>query len=114
MKDSLNWDDQFQVELNQAWNARAEGNEGKARVCARRAAGIIIGEFFRRQGKIQPGPSAYERLKFLRQQPGISREIREVAGHFLVRITPEYELPIEADLIAEAIWLRSELLEHIT
>lgn len=112
MNDSLSWEDQFQVELNRAKSARAEGNEGKARVCARRAAGILIGEFFRRQGMIQTGLSAYDRLKTLKQQPGISDEIREAVSHFLVRITPEYELPVEADLIADALWLRAELLSR--
>jgi hypothetical protein len=112
MKDRTNWENQLQNELHQADIARAAGNEGMARVSARRAAGIIIGEFFRRHGGIQPGPSAYDRLKFLRQQPEISQKVRQVAEHFLVRITPEYELPVEADLIAEARWLQSELLDR--
>lgn len=112
MNDRINWENQLQNELHQADTARAAGNEGMARVCARRAAGIIIGEFFRRRGGIQPGPSAYDRLKFLRQQSEISQKVRQVAEHFLVRITPEYELPVEADLIAEARWMQSELLDR--
>lgn len=112
MNDTLFWEHRLQSELRQADTARAAGNEGKARVCARRAAGIIIGEFFQRRGGLQPGPSAYDRLKFLRQQPEISREIREVTGHFLIRITPEHELPVDADLIAEARWLKAELLDQ--
>ena len=112
MKNTPGWENQFQTELLQAETARSEGNEGKARVCSRRAAGIIVGEFFRRRGGDQPGPSAYDRLKFLRQQPGISQDIREVAGHFLVRITSEHKLPVDADLIAEARWLELELLER--
>ena len=112
MSDTPTWKDRIHHELHQAETARAAGNEGKARVCARRAAGIIVGEFFQRRGGFHPGLSAYDRLKFLRQQPEISKEIREVAGHFLIRITPEHELPVEADLIAEARWLQSELLDR--
>ena len=112
MNDTLSWEHRFQSELHQAESARAAGNEGKARVCARRAAGIIIGEFFQRRGGLQPGPSAYDRLKFLRQEPEISPEIRAVAGHFLIRITPEHELPVEVDLIAKARWLKTELLDR--
>jgi len=112
MSDTPTWKNRIQDELHQAEIARAASNEGKARVCARRAAGLIIGEFFRRRGGLQPGTSAYERLKFLRQQPEISQEIRQVAAHFLVRITPNHELPVEADLIAEARLLQSELLDR--
>lgn len=105
------WQNRLQAELQQAEAARSEGNEGMARVCARRAAGIIIGEYFRRRGGNQPGPSAYDRLKFLRSQPDISNQIREVSDHFLLRITPEHELPVEADLIAEVRWLKRQLLD---
>jgi hypothetical protein len=35
-----------------------------------------------------------------------------VAGHFLIRITPEHELPVEVDLIAKARWLKTELLDR--
>ena len=42
-----NWEARFQSELHQAEMARALGNEGKARVCARRAAGIA-GHFLER------------------------------------------------------------------
>ncbi|MBM2849365.1 MAG: hypothetical protein HW418_2307 [Anaerolineales bacterium] len=36
-------------ELAQAHKARAAGNEGQARVCARRAAGIALREWYKRR-----------------------------------------------------------------
>lgn len=97
-------------ELQTAEIARADEKEGKARVCARRAAGIAIGEYFQRLG-IQPvGSSAYDRLRALLTLPGISPAVEEVCQHLLVRVTPDHTLPVEADLVSETRWLVHELL----
>ena len=99
------------VELEQAESARSVGNEGMARVCARRAAGIAAGVYISRNGYQFSGTGAYDRLKYLCEIPGISPEIKSVAEHFLVRVTPDHTLPIEADLIEEARWLTNNLLD---
>lgn len=105
------WQLQFDAEIQQAETARQAGNEGMARVCARRAVGWVVGEFLRRQSITFESPSAYERLRVLVQIPDVRPDVKEVAGHFLVRITPKHELPIDADLIDEAHWLKNTLLE---
>jgi hypothetical protein len=104
------WQVRFSEELRQAEAARAAGNEGMARVCARRAAGIAAGEYLRRHGLSLSNPSAYARLKFLTQLPQTPPVVQEVINHFLLRINPDRSLPIQADLIAEARWLANELL----
>lgn len=101
---------QIKAELDHAQRARAEGNEGKARVCARRAAGIAAGEYLRNNGFPDPGLNAYQRIKYLCEIPEISSEICQVAKHFLVRVTPDHNLPIDIDLIADANWLVKKLL----
>lgn len=108
---NTNWADRIRSELSKAEQARIEGNEGMARVCARRAAGIAAGEYLRRRNLLSHPLSAYELLKYLQSLPDISPNIREVAGHFLLRITQDHTLPVEADLIAEARWLARELLD---
>jgi hypothetical protein len=113
MSIQIDWRSSFQREIRQAEAARSAGKEGLARVCARRAAGHAIGEYLRRQGHAHPSPSAYGRLMILTQFPEIPTQAREIAAHFLERVTPEYRLPIEADLIAEARWLAETLLEQI-
>jgi hypothetical protein len=107
------WIGRFQSEMTAAESARQAGNEGMARVCARRAVGIIVAEYFRRNNLPIPDTSAYELIKTLRASPGISNHIQEIAGHFLVRITPDRQLPVEADLIQEAYWLAQQLLEPL-
>lgn len=104
-----NWRTTFDHELDQAEAARREGNEGKARVCARRAAGIAIGEYLARQGEFVPG-SAYARIQALASRPATPPELRAVCAHLLLRITPDHELPVEADLIAETRRLGEALL----
>lgn len=103
------WVAKFDQEISTAQAARARGNEGMARVCARRAAGLAAGEYLIRHGMDDPALNAFERLQILAGLDSLPAEIRQVAGHFLLRITPEYRLPVDADLIAEALWLKDKL-----
>ena len=111
MDDLPEWQNLFEDEIQQAQAARTAGNEGMARVCARRAAGIVVGENLNRQGDNFSNPSAYERLRYLYSKPDISPQVREIAAHFLVRVTPNHTLPIDADLIADAQWLQKSLIQ---
>jgi hypothetical protein len=110
MPESPPWEARFDDEIAHAEEARSAGNEGMARVCARRAAGIAAGEYLRRNGLSLVEPSAYSRLKVLLQFPQTPAAVHDVVNHFLLRITPERTLPVKADLIAEARWLAKELL----
>ncbi len=103
------WKEQFTAELNAAENARAQSNEGRARVCARRAVGLLLSAYFAVQGIDYQRPSAYDKLRFFATLPDIPEEIRQVAQHFLVRVTPEFALPVDVDLIADAKWLCTRL-----
>lgn len=106
----MDWESRFEQEIQQAERARRDGNEGMARVCARRAAGYAIGEFLLRKGLSLPGSSAYSRLHYLSSMPDVSPSVQEAAQVLLLRITPEHGLPVESDLIEKARWLREELL----
>ena len=108
----MEWKSRTQAELSRAEAAREVGNEGRARVCARRAAGLIVGEYFHRLGKPLSNLSAINRLQFLADLPDSSPEVKLAAGYFLLRITQEHELPVEVDLIAQARWLAQVLLQE--
>lgn len=77
-------------------------NEGQARVCARRAAGIAIREYLTRQGTKVPSMSAYDLLNLLKEDPFIPADMQLIVDHLTVRVTEEFNLPFDADLIAEA------------
>ena len=92
----------MQMEFDRATRARERGNEGQARVCARRAAGIAIRDYLTRQGIRPPGNSAYDLLNLIKDDPHLSSDLKQIAEHLTLRVTEEFKLPIDADLIAEA------------
>lgn len=88
--------------MQQAGQARADGLEGRARVCARRAAAAAIQEYYRRQapGGCVPRRSALEWIEALKDDPAAAH-LRETLELFLIRVRPDFQLPVEADLLAE-------------
>ena len=96
-------------ELASAGQARQEGNEGRARVCARRAAGAAIREFLRLTGQPGGAGSAIDLLRSLETRGDVPPEARETAGHLLARVDENHNLPSQTDLLAEARWLVGEL-----
>ena len=89
--------------------ARREGLEGRARVCARRAAGVAVREYLERHGEILAGPSAVDVLEQLRVRSDVSPGIRQVAEHLLLRGNEGFDLPVQVDLLEEARWLANTL-----
>jgi len=106
------WKEKFDAEILRAESARKDGNEGMARVCARRAAGAMVREYFQRNRIAQTKSqiAALRNLRDLSQSPHIPEEIRVVAEHFTWQITTDHTLPENADLIADAYWLREKLM----
>ncbi|MBM3152143.1 MAG: hypothetical protein FJZ96_08080 [Chloroflexi bacterium] len=89
-------------ELIDAETARVSGNEGRARVCARRAAGIAARDWLGRHGVLVRSASIYETLQALAQVPALSSDLRTAAIHLTTRVTGDFQFPVEVDLIAEA------------
>ena len=104
------WQLEFNRELEAGYAARANGFEGKARVCARRSLGIVIEEYFRRRNLPSPGTSIQERIAALKNLDVLPYQTREVLDHFLVKVDQGYNLPIDSDLLAESAWLVDQLL----
>jgi HEPN domain-containing protein len=103
--------EQLEREFTLAEQARARGNEGQARVCARRAAGIAIREYLLRQGIRPPSASAYDLLNLLKDDPRLPSDLKRLADHLTLRVTEDFQLPVNADLIAEARMLCEALLK---
>jgi hypothetical protein len=99
----------IEAELEQAERARLNGNEGRARVCARRAAGAAARLFLTRHGIRPRDSSAYTALQALVEFPGLAPDLRLAASHLITRVTEEFKLPMDADLISDARKLTGEL-----
>ncbi|MDP1714179.1 MAG: hypothetical protein Q8L41_05480 [Anaerolineales bacterium] len=106
----MDWKLQIQKEFDNAERSRSRSNEGQARVCARRAAGIAIREYLTRRGRRIPSSSAYDLLNLLKEDALLPPDLKLVADHLTVRVTEAFKLPVEADLIAEARLLCDWLL----
>ncbi len=105
------WQTKLQAEFERAAQARAKGNEGQARVCARRAAGIAIREYLTRQGTPPSSASAVDLLTLLKDDPLLSSDLKLIVDHLTLRVTEEFKLPVDVDLVAEARKLCEELLK---
>ena len=103
---------EIQVEFDAAQRARANNNEGQARVCARRAAGIAIRDYLTRKGTPLPSRSAHDLLNFIKEETPLPPDLRLAADHLTLRVTEEFKLPVEADLVAEAKLLCDWLLKN--
>jgi len=108
----MDWKTQIQTEFDRADQARVRGNEGQARVCARRAAGIAAREYLSRRGQSVRTPSAYDLLKLLAEDPLLSLDLRQATAYLTLRVNEEFKLPVDVDLVAEARKLCDELIKN--
>lgn len=108
--DMSDWKTDLNAEFERAARARIQKNEGQMRVCARRAAGIAIREALTRQGKHPPSLSAYDLLNLIKEHPSLPPDLQLIVEHLTLRVTEEFKLPVQADLMAEALVLCKSLL----
>jgi len=106
-----NWKSKINAEFEKAEEARARGNEGQARVCARRAAGIALREFYTQRGEIIRTPSAYDLLNKLIDDESVPDGLRQSASYLTLRVNEEFKLPLDVDLVTEARKLCDDLFK---
>jgi hypothetical protein len=106
----VDWRAQFKAEIEKAGQARARGNEGQARVCARRAAGLVAAEFYARRGPAPVSSSAIDVLRQLMVDPSLPADLLPLVDHLVQQVNTDFKLPPGVDLIAEARRLREYLL----
>lgn len=95
------WLTRYNLEIAAAKAARMDGNEGRARVCARRALGIAIAEYYRKSNQEAAVTGLYPTIARMAADPHIPKEWVELLEHFTVRVNPDGSLPIEVDLVDE-------------
>ena len=104
------WKTNLEKEFQMAENARARGNEGQARVCARRAAGVAIRQYFVRRGIRPASASAYDLLNTLMEMDDLPADVHQSAGYLTLRVDEAFKLPEGVDLVKEAKSLCERLL----
>ncbi len=89
-------------ELEDAVASAETGNEGRVRVCARRAAGTAISfwlQFHPRQGW---SSDAVSQLRGLQDEESVSEEVRSAARRLSTRVTEKFIQPFTSDPISDA------------
>ncbi len=102
--------ERVESELAQAREARAAGKEGRARVCARRAAGWAAAPLYESRTGHQAPLSALQLLRWLAKQQDLPQEVRAAARRLTRRVLPSYRLPHPEDPLQDARMLVAALL----
>jgi|WetSurMetagenome_2_1015567.scaffolds.fasta_scaffold19329_2 hypothetical protein len=92
----------IQAELRTALQAERAGNEGMARVCARRAAGAAVGFWLEEHPQRGWGVDAMSRLRNLALAPGVPLPVREAASRLTARVAPALAPSTPDDPLAHA------------
>jgi hypothetical protein len=93
---------QIQIELENAETSRTLGLEGRARVCARRAAGMAVRAYFFAQRDVPAAGDTNRLLAQFLEMDSIPAEIRLAAQHLIQRVDQNYSVPGDIDLLADA------------
>lgn len=95
-------DEKIDVEINTAERSREAGNEGMARVCARRAAGLAVRWFINQIGQDRPELNNFELLS----DPPLRDYLPTITylwlDHLSMRVDANHDLPGGIDLVADA------------
>ncbi len=96
--------------LQDAMQSRRRGNEGRARVSARRAAGFAISLEAQRQDLSRAPQSAYKLLRWYAQREDLQPELRAAAQRLIARVGPDFRLPHREDPLQDAARIVTALL----
>jgi hypothetical protein len=99
----------IQKELNQAEAARLSKQEGRARVCARRAAGWAVVVYRRRLGEDIEDENVLHNLAWLQDEHADQR-LRLAASRLMARVRTDHTLPHEEDPLVDAQLIVGNLL----
>lgn len=108
--DKNNWERKFYAEINQAINARLIGKEGMARVCARRAASILI-QHYCNLYNLPSTKNAMKNLIYLQNYLSPSHLAQPLLSNLIQRVDENFNLPDEIDLIKDVLKLKEILLQ---
>ncbi|HNA84680.1 MAG TPA: gluconokinase [Nitrospira sp.] len=83
----------------QAWSA---GNEGKARVCARRAVAAAAESWFAHRGEQVAQADAMAYLRRIQQHEAVPSAVRQAAERLTTAVTRRHDTPFTTDPISDA------------
>jgi hypothetical protein len=103
-------EEKIKIELERATIFQQLGQEGKARVLARRALGEACASLLQSHHAWQPGMNALDSITQVKRSSFLQPEWAGRLPHFLQLVNKEHQLPDEIDLVVEA---KKKLIEAI-
>jgi hypothetical protein len=101
----------IEAEMADAIRSRSAGNEGRARVCARRAAGLATAVYYEKCMHVPAGKSAYDLIKWIGNRDELDLSVRAAAQRLIQKVTPDHTLPHQQDPLTDARLLISSILQ---
>ena len=89
-------------ELALGREAAAVGNAGRARVCARRAAGWAIQAWYQRQEGMGWAGDALNQLQRLQSDAAVPPPVRQAAERLSTKVGVDHRLPFDDDALEDA------------
>lgn len=90
------------IELGRARDALSAGNDGKARVCARRASGVALRAWYRMTERPDTPPAAQSLLNIALTDAALPDELRQAAVRLTTSITNRDSAPFSSDPVQDA------------
>jgi len=105
----MSWQDSIEQELTKAFEGRQSGNDGLARVCARRAVALAAQHWAeQRHLPIWQGDAMHQ-LRQIEGETTFPLPVREAAQRLLTKVTEQAQLPMTTDPITDA----RMILDHL-
>ena len=108
----------FRKEFRVALESRSRGLDGRSRVCARRAAAILVREYLDSKQWEMPAGNDLQIIQFLANQQ-LSPKITSLLDLYLHKVDIDFHLPSEVDLttslmsLADALEIQLDLENYV-
>ncbi len=89
-------------EITTAREAERKGNDGMARVCARRAAGVAITFWLESHPGVRWGMDAMSQLRALQADESFPPEVRSAATRLTTKVTEQFTSPFSTHPVDDA------------
>ncbi len=109
----MSWQEQIERELGKAAEGLQNGNDGLARVCARRAVAVAMHLWSTQQDRSGSQGDAMHQLRLIQEHPTFPLPIREAPQRLLTKVTEQQRLPMTTDPITDARVILDHLKSHI-
>ncbi len=98
----MSWRERIEQELTKAASGLLAGNDGLARVCARRAVALGAQNWAEQSGARGWPAGAMHQLRKIQEEEAFPLEVREAARRLLTKVTQLDEAPVSTDPIGDA------------